>query len=269
MAITNLIGTTWFFDGFSVDQLTDWYDISFQSNGNSYIKYEWEADEWGEDLYDIYWVKYYTSENSFIYAYQNGDWTNEAYATITITGGTHATSSSPYFADLLDFLEASATQQTGGNSYTLTQSLTNLSPGDVTFLITPDAGCSLPSSVTVTNGTLVSYDSTTGLVVVNGENAEISVECTAPSSGYTVTITNTFSWVTVFINGDEETSYAALADDDSVTINNVSSIKLMGEYGVHVISVTGSFNPTIEAQGDADGWYTVNSDATLTVAGLD
>ena len=116
MAITNLTGTTWVFDGFSVEYLTDSYNISFQSNGNSYIKYEWEADTVGEDEYDIYWVKYYSSESSFIYAYQNGDWTNEAYATITITGGTDATSSSPYFADLLDFLEANATQVVEGGS---------------------------------------------------------------------------------------------------------------------------------------------------------
>ena len=192
MPVTDLTGTTWVFDGFSVEYLTDSYDISFQSNGNSYIKYEWEADTVGEDEYDIYWVKYYSSESSFIYAYQNGDWTNEAYATITITGGTDATSSSPYFADLLDFLETNATQVPSGNTYTFINTLTNITHGNVSFIVELDSGYQLPSSsssITVTNGTLVSYDNTTGEIVVNGDNVEISISCEEIPSGYNVTLT--------------------------------------------------------------------------------
>lgn len=63
------------------------------------------------------------------------------------------------------------------NVYSLTHSLTNLANGNVSFTVTPDTGYSLPSSVTVSNGTLVSYDSSTGVIVVSGDSAEITVDC--------------------------------------------------------------------------------------------
>lgn len=70
------------------------------------------------------------------------------------------------------------------NTYSLTHNLTNLTKGNITIQITPDTGYYLPSSITVTNGTLVSYNSTTGIAVISGDNAVVTVECSDTPSGY-------------------------------------------------------------------------------------
>jgi len=65
--------------------------------------------------------------------------------------------------------------------YTITHNLTNLSKGDMTFVIEADSGYNVPSSsagITVTNGTLVSYDSSTGTLVVHGDDTTtVSITC--------------------------------------------------------------------------------------------
>ena len=65
--------------------------------------------------------------------------------------------------------------------YTITHDLTNLTQGDMTFVIEPDSTYTLPQSssdITVTNGTLVSYDSSTGSIVVRGDDTTtVSVLC--------------------------------------------------------------------------------------------
>ena len=54
-------------------------------------------------------------------------------------------------------------------TYTVNYNLTRTSlSGNTTVQITPNSGCTLPSSVTVSNATLVSYDSTTGILVLSG-----------------------------------------------------------------------------------------------------
>lgn len=69
-------------------------------------------------------------------------------------------------------------------TYTINYNLTHASnSGNVTIQITPNTGCDLPSTVTVTNGTLVSYDSTTGVVVLSSvtANTTLTCECVAPA----------------------------------------------------------------------------------------
>ena len=67
-------------------------------------------------------------------------------------------------------------------SCTINNTLTNLSSGNITFTIAPETGYALPTSssdIIITNGTLVSYDNTTGVVVING-NSTTTVSCTCP-----------------------------------------------------------------------------------------
>lgn len=123
--------------------------------------------------------------------YDNG-WTDQAYRTIVITGGSSAVSGGPKFSRLLSWLEANGTLTAPiqANTYNLTHSLTNLTKGNITLQITPDTGYTYPSTLTVTNGTLVSYDNTTGVAVISGDDTTVvSGECVAQPSGYDVTIT--------------------------------------------------------------------------------
>ena len=94
----------------------------------------------------------------------------------TITGGTDVTNT-----DLIAWLEANATQiiEPTGNEYTLTQNLTNLTNGNITLTITADEGYSLPAQadITVTGGTIVSYDDTTGELVVTAGTTAVEVTC--------------------------------------------------------------------------------------------
>ena len=134
------------------------------------------------------------SSNQWIIYNNDDEYVVETIGTleITITGGTDVTN-----ATLIAWLEENGTLTAPiqANTYTLTHNLTNVSKGNTKFTITPDAGYELPSSVSVSNGTLVSYDSTTGEVVVSGDNAVISAECVASApSGYQVTFTASGSW---------------------------------------------------------------------------
>lgn len=102
--------------------------------------------------------------------------------------GTDATNSS-----LISWLEANAEQiiEPTGNEYTLTQNLTNLTSGNITLTITADEGYSLPAQagIVVTGGTIVSYDSTTGELVVTSGTTAVEVTCeSATPSGYNVTL---------------------------------------------------------------------------------
>lgn len=114
-------------------------------------------------------------------------------------------------------------------NYSLTQTLTNLTSGNVSLTITADEGYNLPSTITVTNGTLVSWDSTTGVAVISGYNANttVSVECTAAVSGYEVTISisgiATSSSVSFYDGQDSSSSLlATVAKGNSTTVTVTS-----------------------------------------------
>lgn len=47
----------------------------------------------------------------------------------------------------------------------------------------------MPQSITVTSGTLVSYDSTTGIAVLSGSNPIVSIVCAVASYSITATLT--------------------------------------------------------------------------------
>lgn len=94
-ALTDLTGTTWYFN--ATPDLSDEtiYYINFTSNNRTFNAIE---------LYDHTEIDYY-GEDDFI-AYTHGNWSSSgAYRTIAITGGTDATN-----ATLIAWLEANATR---------------------------------------------------------------------------------------------------------------------------------------------------------------
>ena len=191
--ITDLTGTTWVFD----DELSlpiiigDYatFNINFTSNSTNYTQLVDNSDS--SPLDKSLWLQY---NNTLAYEFAEEEsvvtipptWYNENYKTIQITSGTDVTNST-----LINWLQANATQQTSGNQYEITETLTNLTSGNKTIQITPDTGYYLPSSITVTNGTLVSYNSTTGVAVISGDNAVVTVECSDTPSTISFTIAGT------------------------------------------------------------------------------
>ena len=94
---------------------------------------------------------------------------------IIITGGEDVTN-----ANLITWLQSNATQVTTANVYEISQTLSGLSHGNMTIQITPSSGYTYPSSLTVTNGTLVSYNSSTGVAVISGDDTTtVSGECSS------------------------------------------------------------------------------------------
>ena len=290
--VTDLSGTEWEFNAsVTVDEET--YSINFVSNNNNYTELQSYAMYSGT----------ITFGQDFVYYGNSGGWTNSAYKSISITSGTDTTN-----PDLIAWLSTNATYQAPvvGNVYEITHSLTNLTHGNVSFTITPDTGYALPSSVSVTNGTLVSYDSSTGVVVVSGDSVEISVSCEAASVGYEVEIIGAgghFERIYVQLNDDPTWYYAqmlmdgggfgvldtnipnayTILQDFSIGIANISKIKIGTDgnpanyTGPKYISgsSTGDFaNLTFTSTGGsapayATGKITMTQDSTICFEGDD
>ena len=125
-------------------------------------------------------------------------------------------------------------------NYTLTHSLTNLSHGNVSFTVVPDTGYALPSTVSVSNGTLVSYDSTTGVIVVSGDNAEITVDCQSAIVIDPVLENNSWDVIKQVCQAGNAGDYWALGDTKTVTgsdsqARTVRIDDMSGLYSKHVV----------------------------------
>ena len=72
-------------------------------------------------------------------------------------------------------------------NYSLAYNLTNLTNGDVSLTFTPSSGYELPNSITVSNGTLVSWSKSTGIAVISGYSSNTSVSVACSLSAYSVT----------------------------------------------------------------------------------
>lgn len=198
MPITDLTGYVWEANNsLSIDFGVSTYNINFTSNNVNYTSITLNGMQDG--------VINYNSTNVY-----NSSWTNNAYKTITITGGTDATNST-----LISWLEANGTLTAPiqANTYNLTHTLTNLTKGNITLQITPDTNYTYPTSLTISNGTIVSYDNTTGVAVISGDDTTVvSGECVEQASGYSVTIEGTYggnqNYVYVQINNDPTWYYA-------------------------------------------------------------
>lgn len=181
MAVTDLTGTKWVFNG----------TITAEA-GYGNFSLEAETSEIS-DVWSRLWVGYTfdpMERPPIIPAANSLVWMNAISAPqeeFTITGGTDATN-----ATLIAWLEANAEQiiEPTGNEYTLTQNLTNLTSGNITLTITPDEGYSLPAQadIVVTGGSIVSYDDTTGELVVTAGTTAVEVTCESAVSTISFTI---------------------------------------------------------------------------------
>lgn len=197
MPVSDLTGTKWRFNANITD--TGIHGLSLSLNGtieaSDYsLNYTYLASESTYQHYIYFRIVDSIRFPSFQYYTTNGWQYREAENTrinidppvVEITGGSSVTN-----AALIAWFEANATQVISGNTYTFTNTLTNITHGNVSFIVEPDSGYQLPSSsssIIVTNGTLVSYDNTTREIVVSGDNAEISISCEEVSSGHNLTI---------------------------------------------------------------------------------
>ena len=252
--------------------------------------YYWkQQDAFSDDQYT--WVK----------VRDNGTIVNlgDENVTISFTSGTDCTN-----PDLIVWFSQNATEVTTpvGTTYEITHSLTDLTHGNVSFTVTPDTGYSLPSSVTVTNGTLVSYDSSTGIIVVSGDSAEISVTCEQASVGYNVILSGAYGTGSdiVYVQIDDDTTWymarmntatgdfdasesnvpnAYNSQNDGMVIPNVHKVKLglnslyapayqsgdsTGDFSNLTFSSTGGSNPSY-----ATSEITMTQDSTAYFWGSD
>lgn len=198
MAITDLRGTKWLLDedGFVPTWDTGEYGwgfpftITFVSNETTYSRLS-PYLSLPTDTFDIQydstsvWEADYNDDDELV-----GAWIDQSYRVIHITGGTDATN-----ATLIAWLEANAEQiiEPTGNEYTITQNLTNLTSGNITLTITPDEGYALPAQadIVVTGGTIVSYDDTTGELVVTAGTTAVEVTCESAVSTISFSISGT------------------------------------------------------------------------------
>lgn len=222
MSVSDLTNTTWLLNS-TLIEYDDYYYydaeffINFNSNGNSYNIFEFYKNT---DDYNFNNLIY--SSNVYVYDFLNNTWTNQAYRTIEITGGTDATNST-----LISWLEANATQQESGGdtstsngkigdlsiikkhfgdlevikevlngatiyeavkTYTITSTITNGSyTGDSTITNTASVTISANTGYSLpstisVSGATYTYDSTTGVVSLSSPTSNVTIEATCVAS---------------------------------------------------------------------------------------
>ena len=150
MAVTDLTGTTWVFnDIITINDNYSW-DINFISNNTNFAFIKHSTSFSGI-------LNYLDGEQNSTGVYAGNRWRNEAYKTITITGGTGATSTT-----LISWLQANATLQTPTISFKhLYRNTTLIGTGTYKFrpytVSQPLPQLSTPVNVSA-DGTTVSWD---------------------------------------------------------------------------------------------------------------
>lgn len=257
-AITDLTGYTWEANSsIMAEPNSQGYGISFESNSQNYIGLRpiWipTQEELGSGA-GVNQLDYIQFNGSLIITTvatgQIGEtqtaidtWSNSAYKTIVITGGSDVTN-----ATLITWLGANGTltAPAPSNTYTLTHSLTNLTHGNITFTITPDNGYTYPTTLTVSNGTLVSYDNTTGIAVISGDDTTtVSGECGVVVSGYSVELNynnNEPSYCEFYYSTDDGSTWIQITND--LSLSSMIQIK----FKIKVYNTSGEYwatNPGI------------------------
>ena len=126
-------------------------------------------------------------------------------------------------------------------NYTITHNLTNLTKGNITLTIQAEVGYQLPSSISVSNGTLVSYDSTTGVAVINGDDTTIvNVVCEAQPSVDPVLANNDWATIKSVCESGEAGNYWAVGDTKTDTgidtkTRTMRICDMQGLYSKHVV----------------------------------
>lgn len=170
MVITNLTNTTWVFN----DTIDIWplEESSYTFNINFICQYDLTTTCTAINiLNNAAFSLSYSGLSGNCFDNTNG-WINAGFKTIHIIDGNDVTNN-----NLLTWLQAHATYTIESIGAFL-ENITYLSSGYKILRITPNAGYSLPSSVTVTNGTLISYDNSTGVLVIDGyDDTIINCDC--------------------------------------------------------------------------------------------
>lgn len=114
MAITNLTGTTWVFKNTLTKYTGSSVSLQFNSFSTSFNTLSFSGSST--------WRMEYNNGSTTVSVYvSNSGWANDGWKTITITGGTNATSSS-----LITWFEANATQVREIAYTTTTEELTSI-----------------------------------------------------------------------------------------------------------------------------------------------
>lgn len=101
MTVTDLTGTTWVFNNGLKSPSADFsYALNFISNNITYAKIQTNGFSGHAPVRDLRY------NNTNVYVYDPKGWIDEAYKTISITGGADATNT-----NLINWLEANATKQ--------------------------------------------------------------------------------------------------------------------------------------------------------------
>lgn len=106
MPISDLTGTKWLLNSSLDLSIKTAYELNFVSNDTNYIYFAISKSPNPKEpiAYSLtYYTTYYNSRT--VYSAYGGDWVDEVYRTIEITGGTDATN-----ADLIAWLQVNATQ---------------------------------------------------------------------------------------------------------------------------------------------------------------
>lgn len=161
MSVADLTGTTWLFDSI-LDNLSPapiTYHLNFTSNNTSYTTIGWTNN--GKSGYS---VSYDSTQ-----IYTNGVWGNDAYKTITISGGTDATN-----ANLISRIELNATQVITSHDVTISYNNSTIAYLDASGTEILDTACTymiddISIEYTSSGGTDVSDTTATASDVLSGK----------------------------------------------------------------------------------------------------
>lgn len=167
--ITDLTGTTWELNSnFNFADYT-YFDINFNSNSNSYTRLAFNRN-----IRELYF--------GATTVWNERGWKDQEYRTISITGGTDATSASQKFNSLLSWLQANATQ-IYASTITLSHCTCNKSSetglsGSYEATITAQSGYYL-SAVTSTLGTVtIAQNKKSATVSIDGITQDFTISAT-------------------------------------------------------------------------------------------
>lgn len=203
----------------------------------------------------------------FFLVYDNNDfpvyldeWEDEAYRTIEITGGTDVTNS-----NLIAWLQANATQVQSGPTYSLSTTLNKCTIINLSFTLTPNSGYTLPDNISVTNATLVSYDSTSGEVVLSNinDNSSVDVEFNELPPYLTFSSPNTFTlnvkdntkhWDGTIQYSTDTITWSTWGGTTTLSSTQSGTTKYLYLRGISNTVITG-----YDGQSDLKGWKLIGS----------
>ncbi len=165
-------------------------------------------------------------------------------------------------------------------TYTVNYNLTRTSTtGNTTVQISPDTDYKLPSSISVSNATLVSYDSTTGVAVLSGVSENTTIECECPDIP---TRNNTMMF---YVNSHQATPFTLTMQggktwDGTLKYYNVSNDEwiewdgsaISGQWDGEktVLYLRGTGNSYITGNGSSlqpTHYFNINSGSTVFISG--